>query len=61
MSIPRKSPLEIGLNIVVIIAFSINVYYLFATDNPPKWVKFGNAFGWIILMYLLLKPRFKQK
>lgn len=61
MTIPRKSPLDMALNVVVIIAFSINIYYLFATDSPPKWLKFGNAFGWIILMYLLLKPRFIKK
>ncbi len=61
MSTPKKTLLEIGLNSIVIVAFGINAYHLFTTNNPPKWVKFGNAFGWLILMYLLLKSRFKQK
>ncbi|MFC4233509.1 hypothetical protein ACFOW1_16530 [Parasediminibacterium paludis] len=61
MNRPKKFPLDKALNLVVIIAFGINIYYLFATDNPPKWVRIANVFGWLIFIYVLLKRRFKQK
>lgn len=64
MQLLKRSKFEWALSAIALIAFCIYIYFLWVTDNPPKWVKVFNIIGWIILLALNfknLKILFKRK
>jgi hypothetical protein len=60
MSNQQRTKVEWILWLIAAICMLINLYYLIIIDVLPKWVRFTNVIGWILILVLSFKQYRKK-